>query len=398
MKICTFHELAGANLVVDQIYEGGEKIGDPISKLIPGVGVQGGFRISGRGPKKNLVVLFTTGTHPDWPDHLDLATGRFTYFGDNRKPGHELHDTKPKGNKLLRDVFHILHSSPTKREGIPPFLIFSSHPTDTSQRSVQFRGLAVPGFQGLTSREDLVAIWKSSESSRFQNYRAIFTILDAPEIERAWLMDLVNGKSTSSNAPKVWRQWIETGEYRALEAPPTLTIRTPEEQVPQAEPHKSILKTVFNHFKKSPFGFESFAAYIFRLVDGRVRIDQITRGTVDGGRDAIGRYFLGRESDPIYAEFALEAKCYRPPLGGETANTVGVKEISRLISRLRHRQFGVLVTTSLVARQAYSEIREDGHPIVILSGNDLAEILIENGFSSRERVQSLLDREFPVIG
>ena len=58
----------------------------------------------------------------------------------------------------------------------------------------------------------------------------------------------------------------------------------------------------------------------------------------------------------FWQSFALEAKCYAPGHG------VGVRETSRLISRLRYRQFGVLVTTSHLDSQAYQEIREDGHP------------------------------------
>jgi hypothetical protein len=46
--------------------------------------------------------------------------------------------------------------------------------------------------------------------------------------------------------------------------------------------------------------------------DQRVIIDEITRASVDGGRDAVGRYLLGLSDDPVYAEFSLEAKCYRP--------------------------------------------------------------------------------------
>lgn len=88
----------------------------------------------------------------------------------------------------------------------------------------------------------------------------------------------------------------------------------------------------------------------------------------------------------------------RPALNGQTANTVGVREVSRLISRIRHRQFGVLVTTSAVARQAYEEVREDRHPIIFLSGKDIAEILTANGFNTRELVSGLLQREFPVTG
>lgn len=96
-------------------------------------------------------------------------------------------------------------------------------------------------------------------------------------------------------------------------------------------------------------------------------------------------------------DFALEAKCYSPRIGGSEANTVGVKEISRLISRLRHRQFGVLVTTSAIARQGYEEVREDRHPIIFFAGKDITEILIQNDLNSPEKVQDWLSTEFPII-
>ena len=98
---------------------------------------------------------------------------------------------------------------------------------------------------------------------------------------------------------------------------------------------------------------------------------------------------IGLPQDPVYAEFALEAKCYRPAIDDQDANTVGVKEVARLISRLRHRQFGILVTTSLISRQAYEEVRKDRHPIVFISGRDIAEILIEHGHSDPESVLRL---------
>jgi hypothetical protein len=71
--------------------------------------------------------------------------------------------------------------------------------------------------------------------------------------------------------------------------------------------------------------------------------------------------------DPVAAE----------ELGREigVGDGVGVRETSRLISRLRHRQFGVLVTTSHLDTQAYREIREDGHPVVIIAGHDIVDIL-----------------------
>jgi hypothetical protein len=86
----------------------------------------------------------------------------------------------------------------------------------------------------------------------------------------------------------------------------------------------------------------------------------ITRAVVDGGRDAIGTYRLGPTSDRISLDFALEAKCYAPGSG------VGVEGLSRLISRLRYREFGILVTTSFLGRQAYEELRSNRHPVIVI--------------------------------
>jgi hypothetical protein len=72
---------------------------------------------------------------------------------------------------------------------------------------------------------------------------------------------------------------------------------------------------------------------------------------------------------------ALEAKCFGKDHG------VGVRPTSRLISRIKHRQFGILVTTSYLDSQAYNEIKEDGHPILIISGKDLIEILRKKGIN-----------------
>src|SRR5262249_33781602 len=153
----------------------------------------------------------------------------------------------------------------------------------------------------------------------------------------------------------------------------TTVIRTQQAQTPNADAKLEILKTVWNHFKETPVAFETFAARLFQMHDPRAIVDEITRASIDGGRDAVGRYLLGLSADPVYAEFSLEAKCYQPAIYGMPGNSVGVKEVSRLISRIRHRQFRVLVTTSFIARQAYAEVREDRHPIIFFSGSDIAD-------------------------
>lgn len=56
--------------------------------------------------------------------------------------------------------------------------------------------------------------------------------------------------------------------------------------------------------------------------------------------------------------------------------------MSRLISRIRYCQFGIIVTTSYVQKQAYEEIIEDQHPILIISASDTARILRQNSIMS----------------
>ena len=401
VRIVAYGKLPKADLFVDAVYEGGpggHLSGETLSKLLPGVGNLGGFRISGLGDDKKFVVLFTSGEDKDWPDSLDLSTGQFVYYGDNKQPGCDLHATQRSGNRTLRHVFDLLHSEPPERNRIPPFLVFEKYRTSVSARSFQYKGLAVPGFAGLPATSDLVAVWKNSNGQRFQNYRAVFTILDAPQVSRDWIDDLQERKSHSAHAPVAWREWVENGRYRALTAESTTVIRNQEAQLPDTPVKAAILKTVWEHFRDTPHTFEAFAARLFQMHDQRIIIDEITRAAADGGRDAVGRYLLGLRDDPVYAEFSLEAKCYRPPLIGQSANSVGVKEVSRLISRIRHRQFGVLVTTSVIGRKAYEEVRKDGHPIIFLSGKDVADILTTNGFNTPALVKTMLENEFAIMG
>ena len=139
--------------------------------------------------------------------------------------------------------------------------------------------------------------------------------------------------------------------------------------MPESSADAAILTSVYNRYNNDSHGFEHFAAKLLPLMDPNFVSVDVTRPSRDGGRDAIGQYRVGLDNSHIMIACALEAKCY-----GAT-NAVGVKELSRLISRLRHRQFGVIVTTSYVHVQAYKEIKDDGHPIIVISGADIVRIL-----------------------
>ena len=216
----SFSSLPTADLVIDAIYEGGTKgnhADDVLGRLIPGAGNQGGFRQVGGWTAPKLVVLYSSSEDPDWPDFIDIYTGVFTYFGDNKKPGKALHDTQRHGNELLRSCFEILHNKPDQRSQIPPFLVFTK---GDKGRDVIFRGLAVPGVEG-DPGEDLVALWRSKRGERFQNYRAKFTILDAGVVTRQWIEALRIGTPVHESAPSAWLKWIEKGIYQPLTAEPT---------------------------------------------------------------------------------------------------------------------------------------------------------------------------------
>jgi hypothetical protein len=388
-QIVAFQQLEDADLIIDRVYQGGRAgntADDPLNKLLP-VGNQGGFRACGSSKKDTVkvAVLYTSGAEPDWPDALDPYTGVFTYFGDNRSPGRLLEDTPRNGNLLLSRVFARAHGEPADRARVPPFLLFDK---PGGGRDVRFRGLLAPGSNRLSGEEDLVAVWRTTRGQRFQNYRANFTVLDVPVVSRVWVEQLLDNDPLGSECPPAWRAWVESRTYTALVAPPTAIIRSREQQEPLPK-DRPLIALVHSHFASNPYGFEQFAADLWAASERNVDKVDVTRPWRDGGRDAVGDYLIGPPSDPVAVEFALEAKCYA--LG----NSVGVRATSRLISRLRHRQFGVLVTTSHVDTQAYREIRDDGHPVVILAGRDLVEMLKRSGYDTPTALGKHLLEKYP---
>lgn len=350
--------------------------------MLPG-GNQGGFRYKKHpsGSGYLFLLLYTALADPDWPDHLDVDLGRFTYYGDNKRPGHALHDTPRGGNRTLRAVFDAIHGSPPERGAVPPIFVFSKA---RPGRRVVFRGVAVPGAREVSPADDLVAIWRTADGQRFQNYRAIFTILDVPVASRLWLSNVV-ADNPEEAAPAAWLRWRTTGAYTPLVAKQR-KIRSREEQLPTSPDARAMIETIYNYFD-DPHEFEKCAASLWALEATAVDYE-VTRASVDGGRDAVGEYRLGLPSDPIRLTFALEAKRY------ENAG-VGVGDLARLISRLRHREFGVLVTTSYVSRQAYTEIRDDQHPIVVIAAADIVSILKKHGVPDTNSVRAWLEKEFP---
>ena len=384
--VIPFEELSQADLVVDTVYKGGKisgKASEVLSKLMPGCSNSGGFRKVIRKDGSGLpayVVLYTSMQELAWPDYLDEETGIFRYYGDNRNPGRSLLDTPRKGNQLLEFVYDCLNSKDGSIKNIPPFFIFKKTGTGWD---VQFLGLAAPGNPRISPDRDLVAFWRTMDEKRFQNYEAYFTVLDtSAPVSREWLNALIyDHKNSLQYAPDVWKNFIMQGRNGIvpLIAKKLPKIPTRYDQLQSDVEGTACINFIRDHYKENPYGFENCAKDILEKMDDRFQDFSLTRPWRDGGRDALGYYVIGNESKsnyPLRIDCAMEAKCYAENVA------VGVRQMSRLISRIRYRQFGVLITTSFVDKQAYQEVIEDGHPILIVSAADIARILRKSSIST----------------
>ncbi len=379
--------LGTVDLTVDEVYGGsrnGNASDDPLPSLLE-VDNGAGFRHLGQRPgvkTLKLLVLKTSFSDPNWPDALDGESGTFTYYGDKRSLG-DLHQTPRQGNLMLRNLFDEAHQH-QQSTSFPPILLFGNTGT---YRDLRFLGLAVPGAAGMGADDDLVAVWRTTNDGvRFQNYKATFTVLDVPVIRRSWIEDIRSGNAISSpHAPKPWLDWVGGRKFMPLKSVPVNAVRTKQQQIPETPELGAYVKLVHEFYKEDPYAFERCAMELARIFMPAIRTWEITRPWRDGGRDALGTYRIGHGAGAIDVDFALEAKCYGMD------NAVGIKPPSRLISRLRHRQSGILVTTSYFDSQAYQELIQDGHPVVVISSGDIA-VKLKERFGSLDNVRTWLQR------
>jgi hypothetical protein len=71
--------------------------------------------------------------------------------------------------------------------------------------------------------------------------------------------------------------------------------------------------------------------------------------------------------------------------GAETRNFAGHVQGVGMPSR----------TTSHLDTQAYTEIREDGHPVIVLAGRDITDILKTEGLNTPAQLQQYLNEKHP---
>ncbi len=394
-------------MYIDAIYRADPQVknlgAEVLSKLM-GVKNQGGFRYLGKTECPSFVTLFTSGEDIYWRDAVDSDCGIFMYYGDQKTPGRELHDTNLNGNLILKEVFDFACSDdPQIRKKVPPIFVFKK----ARGRDIQFLGLVVPGIQGKPQKDWLTAVWGADRNgNRFLNYKSLFTIIDPSKgcaaepgesgISLAWLNDIENGNAYDSQyAPIEWKKYIDRKKFLSLTAFRETSVKSKEEQLPESsEATKTVmLQALHDYFIKKDrgYGFEQFACRIIETLDDNVASIEVTRPFKDGGIDGIGKYrVFGTGTQSVLVDFYLQAKCYAP-----FSSAVGVNDTSRLISRIKDRQFGIMVTTSYVNQQAYQELLDDGHPIVLVTGRTIMDLIFDRyEIRSVEDLNEWLDREF----
>jgi len=221
-------ELPSTDLTVDVVYEGGPTTGfqhDPIAQIL-GTPNRGGFRRRVHRGTTVLAALYVNRSRPEWPDTIDTSRGTALYHGDNDRPGRDLHDTAPKGNAFLRDVFREAAAGREGRERVPPILLFEKAET---RLDVRFRGILVPGTPTEPVSRALRTTERGNPPETFLNYAAAFTILDVPVVERRWIRECLTGDFHGSAAPSARRRWVEANTYSPRFV---ATARTPDEPRP----------------------------------------------------------------------------------------------------------------------------------------------------------------------
>lgn len=352
-------------------------------RFIDNKGIQngGGFRFKSKyGNDTSIenaafVLLVTDFSQHEWPDKLELDSGIFTYYGDNREVGDLL---SKQGNRLLNSVFDKVHTF--NRGAVPPFLIFQKlKKTDGSY--MKFLGLAAPGGEGFSASEDLVAVWGAENLVRFPNYRGIFSVLKEDVVDLRWLDQLCEGipPAESDFAPTSWRTWVVNNKYNILQCEVKKRPRTKSEQIPLFAEDVDILTKLKDLSDRE---FEYAAKEILQMLDNNLFNLSVTRRVKDGGYDIFGSYMIGSPPFNYNLEIVAEAKKW-------DKNSIRVTPIARLISRLKHKDVGFFLTTSYFDKQVQEELIEDKHAIILLAGVDLINILKDKQIAGKGK-----DKEF----
>jgi len=98
------------------------------------------------------------------------------------------------------------------------------------------------------------------------------------------------------------------------------------------------------------------------------------RAVWDGRQDGVINYRVGHGYPSLMLDVSCEAK-----LWDRGIEAISVKPMMRRTSRLKHRDVAVFITTSFSNEIVREELLDDGHPVFLVAGGDVAGIPIGKG-------------------
>jgi len=333
--------------------------------LPKGIGNAGGVRriTSHSGPRKGettCVVIVSnkqrrpSGLDNPWQDQMDIENGSIEYWGDSRLEGNKNFD-EYQGNRLLMD-WYLKGQVRKERDEVPPILYFQK----PRRGKVTFCGLVI-------IRE--VEINRFLEDGKpVPNYLFHLDILNEDEVQLGWIHDRTS-KGNDAKAPGSWKKWVKTGEIDKYSVWKK-SVKSKTEQLPSDDNGKAALRSMVEELSWREF------EYMVEFIMARSRrFNQVkvTPPSRDKGYDLTGRVAIPEINFSI--DFYLEAKKWK--------GSVGVKDVSRLASRLGTGTFGIFVTTSYFTKQAQEETFAS-YPIKLIPGGELLTMSMRSGLVKKD--------------
>ena len=390
-------------------------------------GIKGIREVSSIEGRRRPAVLIRSSPHKQgseetpWDDVFDAEVGHIRYFGDNkprRKPdgSWSLKEAgQATGNRVL-SLLHQVHQSPLEevRRAAPPLLFFRAVPAPRRTKGqIEFQGY------GLIDRIGMVSQFHPQSGLYFSNFVFDFTVLQLDDEATGFNWEWINARRSASTsddaclkvAPAAWKAWVKGGTAvleKVRRRVSRLALKNSVEQLPSPGSAEEAILSGIMAFYGSPAHpnensderttalgksvpdskarFEALAELIAERVmqtpDKRYSPRWITRGSGDGGVDFVGRLTVGRGFSAVDIVVLGQAKCEG------SSSATGVAQVARTVARLQRGWLGIYVTTSHFSLQVQQEVIEDGYPIVLVPGREVAETV---GTILKERGIGLLD-------
>ena len=166
-------------------------------------------------------------------------------------------------------------------------------------------------------------------------------------------------------------------------------ILSPVDQRDMTAEDRAILERVYAYYSSSPHQFEGLASLVAqRLLGPDCTRGWVTRRSGDGGIDFVNRLVVGTGFSIASLVVLGQAKVLHPERG-----TVSGRDLARVTARLQRGWLGVFVTTGTFTKQAQVELDVDGYPIVLINGQQLAQVLQKEVAATGLALEALFERE-----